>query len=66
METPRSKPSPPPPRLSKLTPAKSDGNSASPVPNTRLSLDRSPQTVNSKPAPDRRLPSRIPTPEASY
>lgn len=62
METPRSKPSPPPPRVSKLNAAKSDGTSSSPaVPNTRLSLDRSSptQTVNSKPS----RTSRVPTPD---
>ncbi|CAL9227081.1 unnamed protein product, partial [Arabidopsis halleri] len=45
METPRSKQSPPTPRVSKPTGTKSDGNSPSPVHSTRLSLDRSPQTV---------------------
>ncbi|CAA7039680.1 unnamed protein product [Microthlaspi erraticum] len=66
METPRSKPSPPPPsRVSKPTGTKSDGSSPSPVHGTRLSLDRSPQSVNSKPSPDRRT-ARVPTPpEAS-
>ncbi|KAF2617424.1 hypothetical protein F2Q68_00040441 [Brassica cretica] len=52
METPRSKPSPPPPRLTKSSVTKSDGSSPSSV--TRLSLDRSPQSANSKPTPDRR------------
>lgn len=66
METPRSKPSPPTPRVSKPTGTKSDGNSPSPVHSTRLSLDRSPQTVNSKLASDRRT-ARVPTPpEASF
>lgn len=65
METPRSKPSPPPPRVSKLNAAKSDGTSSSPVPNTRLSLDRSSpsQTVNSKPSS---RTSRVPTPDVSF
>ncbi|CAE6173375.1 unnamed protein product [Arabidopsis arenosa] len=61
METPRSKPSPPTPRVSKPTGTKSDGNSPSPVHSTRLS----PQTVTSKLATDRRT-ARVPTPpEAS-
>lgn len=65
METPRSKPSPPPPRLTKSSVTKSDGSSPSSVHSTRLSLDRSPQSVNSKPSPDRRT-ARVPTPpEAS-
>ncbi|XP_019059195.1 PREDICTED: WEB family protein At4g27595, chloroplastic-like [Tarenaya hassleriana] len=61
LETPRSKPSPPTPPASKLSAAKSDGNSLSPVSSSRLSLDRSPQSVSSKPVSDRRN-ARVPTP----
>lgn len=66
METPRSKPSPPSQRLTRSSGTKSDAtSSSSSLHTTRLSLDRSPQSVNSKPTPDRRT-ARVPTPpEAS-
>ncbi|KAJ6877532.1 hypothetical protein NC651_030320 [Populus alba x Populus x berolinensis] len=56
-ETP-SKPSPATPRVSKLSRgvAKSESDSPSPLQSSRLSVDRSPRSINSKPTIDRRVP----------
>ncbi|KAI3471313.1 hypothetical protein Pfo_027976 [Paulownia fortunei] len=57
-ETPNTKVSPATPRVSKSSRgvAKSDADSASPLQNARLSVDRSPRSVPSKPTVDRRSP----------
>eukprot|EP00268_Persea_americana_P034979 TRINITY_DN3455_c0_g1_i3.p1 TRINITY_DN3455_c0_g1~~TRINITY_DN3455_c0_g1_i3.p1 ORF type:complete len:863 (-),score=315.04 TRINITY_DN3455_c0_g1_i3:290-2878(-) len=62
-ETLPNKTAPATPRVSKIAkaPAKSDSNSSSPLPNTRLLIDRSPRSVDSKPSVERRSP-RISTP----
>ncbi|XP_077244817.1 WEB family protein At5g16730, chloroplastic-like [Tasmannia lanceolata] len=62
-ETIPNKTSPATPRVSKLAKgtAKSESNSPSPLQNPRLSIDRSPRSVDSKPAVDRRSP-KISTP----
>ncbi|KAM1055068.1 hypothetical protein ACFX1X_002357 [Malus domestica] len=56
----------PPPRLSKLGRgvAKSESDSPSPLQNSRLSVDRSPRSVKSKPALERRSP-KITTPTST-
>ncbi|KAK1285699.1 WEB family protein [Acorus calamus] len=65
LETPKSslsetsnKLSPATPRVNKLgrTPSKTDPNSHSPLQNSRLSVDRSPRSADSKPTIDRRSP----------
>ncbi|PIM98421.1 hypothetical protein CDL12_29098 [Handroanthus impetiginosus] len=57
-ETPNAKVSPATPRVTKSSRglAKSDADSASPLQNSRLSVDRSPRSVPSKPTVDRRSP----------
>ncbi|XP_011012023.1 PREDICTED: WEB family protein At3g02930, chloroplastic-like [Populus euphratica] len=57
-ETPPSKPSPATPRVSQLSRgvAKSESDSLSPLQSSRLSVDRSPRSINSKPTIDRRTP----------
>ncbi|KAF9661317.1 hypothetical protein SADUNF_Sadunf19G0055500 [Salix dunnii] len=57
-ETPPSKPSPATPRVSLLSRgvAKSESDSPSPLQSSRLSVDRSPRSINSKPTIDRRTP----------
>ncbi|CAK7333651.1 unnamed protein product [Dovyalis caffra] len=57
-ETPPSKPSPATPRVSKLSRgvAKSESDSPSPLQSSRLSIDRSPRSISSKPTVDRRTP----------
>ncbi|XP_068634359.1 WEB family protein At3g02930, chloroplastic-like [Aristolochia californica] len=57
-ETLPNKSTPATPRVSKLAkgPTRSDSNSSSPSQNPRLSIDRSPRSVDSKPAVDRRSP----------
>ncbi|GMP25298.1 hypothetical protein CsSME_00002237 [Camellia sinensis var. sinensis] len=62
-EPSNNKASPATPRVSKLSRgvAKSDADSPSPLQNSRLSVDRSPRSANSKPTVDRRSP-RLATP----
>ncbi|KAL2249154.1 UNVERIFIED_CONTAM: WEB family protein, chloroplastic [Sesamum indicum] len=57
-ETPNTKVSPATPRISKSSRgvAKPDADSASPLPNARHSVERSPRSVPSKPTADRRSP----------
>ncbi|KAJ6858575.1 WEB family protein [Populus alba x Populus x berolinensis] len=57
-ETPPSKPSPATPRVSQLSRgvAKLESDSLSPLQSSRLSVDRSPRSINSKPTIDRRTP----------
>jgi len=68
-ETPPSKPSPATPRVSQLSRgvAKSESDSLSPLQSSRLSVDRSPRSINSKPTIDRRTPkvTRATPPEVS-
>ncbi|KAL5973875.1 hypothetical protein ACLOJK_030534 [Asimina triloba] len=63
-ETIPNKTSPATPRVSRLTkaPSKSDSNASSPLPNSRLSVDRSPKSVDSKPVAERRSP-KVATPD---
>ena len=65
-ETPN-KASPATPRVSKpgRGVAKSESDSPSPLQNSRLSVDRSPRTVTSKPAIERRSPKIATPPEVS-
>ncbi|GFZ15951.1 WEB family protein [Actinidia rufa] len=64
-EPSNNKASPATPRVSKLTRgvAKSDADSPSPLQNPRLSVDRSPRSINSKPTVDRRTPKIATPPE---
>ncbi|XP_057463750.1 LOW QUALITY PROTEIN: WEB family protein At3g02930, chloroplastic-like [Actinidia eriantha] len=64
-EPSNNKASPATPRVSKLTRgvAKSDADSPSPLQNPRLSVDRSPRSINSKPTVDRRSPKIATPPE---
>ncbi|PSS04571.1 WEB family protein [Actinidia chinensis var. chinensis] len=64
-EPSNNKASPATPRVSKLTRgvAKSDADSPSPLQNPRLSVDRSPRSINSKPTVDRRSPKLATPPE---
>lgn len=65
-ETPNSKASPATPRVNKFTrgATKSDADSASPLQNsTRLSVDRSPRTVTSKPTVERKSTKLATPPE---
>ncbi|KAJ6291193.1 hypothetical protein OIU76_023285 [Salix suchowensis] len=57
-ETPPSKPSPATPRVSQLSRgvSKSESDSPYPLQSSRLSVDRSPRSINSKPTIDRRTP----------
>ncbi|OWM79394.1 hypothetical protein CDL15_Pgr022806 [Punica granatum] len=59
-ETPTSKGSPATPRVARISRnvTKSDPDAPSPLQNRRLSVDRSPRTVTSKPALDRRSPKK--------
>lgn len=64
-DTPNSKPSPATPRVSKLGRgvAKSETDSPSPLHNPRISVDRSPRSVASKPTIERRSPKVSTPPE---
>ncbi|KAF8379078.1 hypothetical protein HHK36_028505 [Tetracentron sinense] len=64
-EASHNKTSPATPRISKLGRgvAKSDPDSPSPLQNRRLSIDRSPRSVDSKPAVDRRSPKIVTPPD---
>ena len=66
-EPSNNKASPATPRVSKLTRgvAKSDADSPSPLQNPRLSVDRSPRSINSKPTVDRRSPKLATPPEVT-
>lgn len=63
-DTPNAKVSPAAPRVSRSSRGapKSEADSASPLQHTRLSVDRSPRSVPSKPAVDRRSPKLVGTP----
>ncbi|KAJ8761705.1 hypothetical protein K2173_004481 [Erythroxylum novogranatense] len=58
-ETPKA--SPAKPKVSKVRVAKAEPDSPSPLQSSRLSIDRSPRSINSKPTTDRRSP-KIGTP----
>ncbi|KAL2556541.1 WEB family protein [Forsythia ovata] len=64
-ETPNQKASPATPRVSKPSRgiAKSEVDSPSPLPSSRLSVDRSPRSVPSKPTVDRRSPKLTTPPD---
>ncbi|KAK1366335.1 WEB family protein, chloroplastic [Heracleum sosnowskyi] len=63
--TPITKVSPATPKVAKLSRGvvKSDNGSASPLPSSRVSVDRSPGSVTSKPVVDRRSPKLSTTPD---
>ncbi|CAI9106813.1 OLC1v1006041C1 [Oldenlandia corymbosa var. corymbosa] len=68
--TPNSKPSTPSPRVSKVSSrvggvTKSDADSPSPVQNPRISVDRSPRSVTSKPSIERKSSKLSTTPDVS-